>query len=36
MCGSPAQMKHADKEGAEELTMMQDVFYKIKDVGSLE
>ena len=32
MCGSAQTVmkKHADKEGAEELTMMQDVFYKME------
>ena len=32
MCGSAqtTMKKHADKEGAEELTMMQDVFYKME------
>ena len=32
MCGSAQKVmkKHADKEGAEELTMMQDVFYKME------
>ena len=38
MCGSAqtTMKKHADKEGAEELTRMQDLFYKMeKDVMDL-